>query len=150
MKQPFTIRNATPQDMPEIIELCAAHAEYEKAEYNREGKQDELYKHLFQSGNELNCLVVEQETELIGYATFIKQFSTWDAAFYVYLDCLYLKEKVRGQGIGVQLMAKIKEFSTDQNCIAVQWQTPTFNEPAIRFYNRLGATAKSKQRFTWD
>jgi GNAT superfamily N-acetyltransferase len=92
-------------------------------------------------------LVVEKENTLIGYATFMKQFSTWDADFYIYLDCLYLKETSRGKGLGKIIMEMIKEYSKVENCTHIQWQTPNFNKKAIQFYLKIGATAKTKERF---
>jgi L-amino acid N-acyltransferase YncA len=46
------------------------------------------------------CLVVEWNHKLAGYASYTKQFSTWDAFYYIYMDCLFLTEKSRGFGIG--------------------------------------------------
>ena len=143
------IRNAIKEDVPQIIELCKAHAAYEQSNYKIEGKSENLIKYLFKESNGLQCLVVEQDEVLVGYTTFIKQFSTWDADYYLYLDCLFLKEETRGIGIGKQLMLKVKEYAVSENCIAVQWQTPEFNKRAIKFYKNLGAKSLSKERFTW-
>jgi len=143
------IRNAIEKDIPQIIELCKAHAKYEQSSYKTEGKAECLTKYLFEEPNGLQCFVVEQDEILVGYATFIKQFSTWDADYYLYLDCLFLKEETRGKGIGKQLMLKVKDFATSESCIAVQWQTPDFNTRAIKFYKNLGATSLTKERFFW-
>lgn len=77
----------------------------------------------------------------------MKQFSTWDAAFYVYMDCLYLLDEWRGFGMGESLIEKIKEESKKLDCSLIQWQTPNFNTRAIKFYNRIGAYSKTKERF---
>lgn len=145
----YNIRFAVEEDIPQILELCAAHAEFEKANYDATGKAERLIEHLFTSKSGMKCLVVEANKELVGYATFIKQFSTWDANYYVYLDCLFMKDKTRGQGLGLQLMEEIKAYAQKENCNLIQWQTPAFNANAIRFYERLGGTSKSKERFTW-
>ena len=80
----------------------------------------------------------------------MKQFSTWDANFYIYLDCLYLKENTRGKGLGKMIMEKIKEYGKSNNCNIIQWQTPDFNKKAITFYNKIGGKSKSKERFYLD
>ena len=95
------------------------------------------------------CLLVESHQHIVGYATFIKQFSTWDAAFYLYLDCLYFESEARGLGLGKQVMQYLMTFAKAQNCSRIEWQTPDFNQPAIRFYQKLGAVPKTKERFTW-
>ena len=123
---------------------------YERAEFNPEGKASLLSGYLFGPHEVLKCLVAERNNLLVGYATFMKQFSTWDAAFYLYLDCLFLKEEVRGKGAGRQLMNKVKEYALEEGCKLIQWQTPDFNAGAIQFYQRLGAVSKTKERFFWQ
>ncbi|REL24017.1 GNAT family N-acetyltransferase [Rhodohalobacter sp. SW132] len=142
-----TIRFAKETDLAEIVELCHQHALYEKSEYDKTGKQEKLKTHLFCDQPHFNCLVAEVHNEVVGYATYIKQFATWDADFYIYMDCLFLNEKSRGYGIGEQIMNRIKEESQKMGCNLIQWQTPDFNTGAIRFYKRIGATSKSKERF---
>ena len=143
------IRNAIQKDVPAIIDLCQAHAAFEKADFDTTNKVELLSAHLFHPDGLVKCLVVEFENDIAGYATYMRQFSTWDAEFYIYLDCLYLKEKYRGQGLGKQLMQRIKADAKALNCNMIQWQTPDFNEKAIRFYQKLGAISKSKERFFW-
>lgn len=146
MKDPI-LRFAKRSDVADIVQLCAQHARYEKADYEAANKAEKLAKHLFAQSPSLYCLVVEQEGELIGYATYMKQFATWDADYYIYMDCLFMTEAARGFGIGEQLVNRIKEECRKLQCTHVQWQTPDFNERAITFYHRIGATSKSKERF---
>lgn len=141
------IRFAIEADIYQIIDLCEAHANYEQCEYSKTGKSAELLKSLFSDIPKLYCLVVEQENKLIGYATYTIQYSTWDAAEYIYMDCLYMYENARGFGLGEQLVEKIKEEGKKLSCNLVQWQTPDFNVRAIKFYKRIGATSKNKERF---
>ncbi len=144
------IRPARKDDIPQIIGLCEAHAEYEQSAYNRAGKAELLFDYLFQQEEVVNCLVVVEQEVLVGYATFMKQFSTWNAAHYLYMDCLFLHESARGKGIGQQLMAKLKAIAAQKGCAWLEWQTPVFNKKAVRFYHKIGATSKSKIRFNWD
>lgn len=143
------VRFAKPEDINAIIELCELHAAFEKAAYNTLNKTKILVEHLFGSHPVLKCLVVEAHNKIFGYATFMKQFSTWNADFYIYLDCLFLKEETRGRGVGIQIMDAIKLYATSENCKTIEWQTPYFNDGAIKFYKRLGAQSKSKERFFW-
>lgn len=141
------IRFARKKDLPQIIALCKEHAEHEKAKYDPTSKSTLLSNSIFGQNPVLKCLVVEDDNIIIGYATFTKQFSTWDASFYIYLDCLFLKEQTRGKGLGKVIMEKVKKYGKTQNCHLIQWQTPYFNERAIEFYNKIGAKSKSKERF---
>ena len=144
------IRFAEENDITQLIDLCEAHAIYEKVVFDRENKEELLSKCIFESKYGIKCLVVEENNALMGYATFVKQFSTWDAEFYVYLDCLYLTEETRGKGIGGKIMNRIKQYAVAEGCNVIQWQTPYFNTDAIRFYKKIGGKSKTKERFFWE
>ncbi|MGB1205297.1 MAG: GNAT family N-acetyltransferase [Chitinophagales bacterium] len=143
-----TIRFAKPEDLPQLIELVKAHAIFEEADALETKNLNRLNDYIFKT-EILKCLVAEQDEKLIGYATFIKQFSTWNVNYYLYLDCLYLNEKTRGKGFGTAIMEAIKEYAKAENCKIIQWQTPDFNKKAIQFYNKIGAKSLAKERFMW-
>ena len=130
-----------------MVCLCKLHASFEKSKYNPHMKEEKLVQHLFATSPSLFALVVEKNKNLIGYATYMKQFSTWDAENYIYLDCLFLDERSRGLGIGKKIMQRIQEERQKLDCSLMQWQTPKFNKRAIKFYHTIGATKKSKERF---
>ena len=144
------IRYVLPSDIKQLVVLCEEHAQYEKAKFINQNNASKLKQALFSKPSKLSCLVVENNDQLVGYATFMIQFSTWDSKEYFYLDCLYLREEYRGQGIGADLMQKVKDIALGQNCSSIQWQTPLFNKRAVQFYQRLGAESKEKIRFFWE
>lgn len=141
------IRFANKADLDALVGLCLLHAIFEKNEYDTENKKQKLSEHLFSENPSLFCLVVAHNDTIIGYATYMKQFSTWDCAFYMYLDCLFLIQESRGFGTGVKLMDRIKQESVKLNCELIQWQTPDFNLRAIKFYDRIGGVSKRKERY---
>ena len=148
MSKNYQIRFVKKSDLDNVIQLCKLHADFEKAFYSIENKVSLLENALFFTNKSgLYCLVVEKENKLIGYATYIKQFSTWDVDYYLYLDCLFLTEDSRGFGIGEHLMNRIKVEANKLNCSSIQWQTPEFNTRAIKFYDRIGGVSKTKQRY---
>jgi ribosomal protein S18 acetylase RimI-like enzyme len=146
------IRWARPDDLEEIIELCAEHAHFERAIYSREGKRELLLRYLFGQAPRAKCLVVERVDggPLAGYATFTLEFSTWDAAEFVHVDCLYLRPSVRNRSLGWQIGKRIANEILAMGVRHVQFQTPSFNEPAIRIYQAMGASRKDKARFYGD
>jgi ribosomal protein S18 acetylase RimI-like enzyme len=87
---------------------------------------------------------------IVGYCSYTFDFSTWDARYFLHLDCLFIEEGFRGMSIGEKLITQVIFIAKQRKCVNVQWQTPIFNEGAIRFYKRIGATGKEKQRFTFD
>lgn len=143
----YKIRRATALDMDEIISLCNEHAEYEGATFLKDGKMERLSQFLFTDKPAIHCLIAEGNHGIVGYATYAFEFSTWDACYYTHLDCLYLRAAARGLGIGEALVREIAKQTNANGLHQMQWQTPSSNERAIRFYHRLGARAKEKLRF---
>lgn len=147
----YRIRSAEPKDIDEIIKLCAEHAEFEKADYSAEGKAEKLADLLFSAEAPLVSLIAENERgEILGYATFTPEISTWDADFYIYIDCLFLRPHARNFGIGEHIIREIARFARGSNCRQIQWHTPIFNERAISFYDRIGVASREKMRFYLD
>jgi GNAT superfamily N-acetyltransferase len=141
------VRSIQPSDLSALVELCAEHADFEKASYSSKGKAELLNLALFELPQRLYAWVVERDEGLVGYATATLEFSTWDAAYFLHMDCLYLKPEARGRGLGEQLVHEVAKVAKAKNCVNVQWQTPEWNTRAMNFYKRLGATSKNKVRF---
>lgn len=154
-----TIRLLETRDLPEFVALCEEHATYERADWIPRDRIGALQSLLIDSDT-ARCWVVEarggeeqvldRQDRLAGFATASLELSTWDAAHYLHLDCLYLRESYRGQGLGRALFARVAAEVEKLGAINLQWQTPGWNEDAIRFYQRLGASSKPKLRLTLD
>lgn len=100
------IRPCRPEDLSSLVILCGKHAAHERAPYNPAGKDTLLLDALFGDGSEpcgdrsqlsspapkLHCLVVAADRNLIGYATYTFDFSTWEARPFLYMVCLFLEE----------------------------------------------------------
>ena len=147
MEKSIIIRPVKTNELPEILQLCALHAEYERLPFQVNGQVSALEKDIFSASPKLYCLVAEVKGHIIAYATYMKQYATWNAEEYIYLDCLFVIEEFRSDGIGEELMKQIRKHSAELGCSLMQWQTPEFNKRAIKFYRRMGAHSKSKERF---
>lgn len=146
----FVIREAQPGDLDALLGLCRAHAEYERAPIAFDGWTQRQHAAMFHSQPRLRCLVVGSGTRVEGYATFTRDFSTWRAAEYLHVDCVYVSEGSRGRGMGAALMGAIAREAAGLGITHLEWQTPSWNLPAVRFYERLGAMAVPKVRFAWN
>ncbi|MFJ8111736.1 GNAT family N-acetyltransferase [Streptomyces sp. NPDC096132] len=144
------VRHAERADLPRVAELAARHAEYEKAAPPAPGLAERLAVLLFDTpAPRLRCLVAELPGgEVVGYATCAPELSTWDGREYLHLDCLFLAPGHRGLGLGALLMNAVTEQARTLGLPEVQWQTPAWNQGAIRFYDRLGARGQDKRRFS--
>lgn len=147
------IRYATPSDIPKLNTLIELHVQLEtqrdtSATIPQHPRSlESLTQLLFGVEPKVHCWVVEVDGEVMGYATYAIQFSTWHSQKYMYLDCLFLDETIRGQGIGKEVMSRIASVAEQLNCQFVEWQTPAWNQNAIQFYSQLSATARTKSRF---
>ncbi|GAA1365490.1 GNAT family N-acetyltransferase [Streptomyces beijiangensis] len=145
------VRRARPADLARIGELIAEHAAYEQATPPPEGSLERLGAALFDLPDEprIRCLVAEgPEGEIVGYATCAPEFSTWQGREYLHMDCLYLCPGQRGLGLGARLMEAVVAEARALGIGEVQWQTPEWNEGAIRFYDRTGARSSRKLRYS--
>jgi GNAT superfamily N-acetyltransferase len=69
---------------------------------------------------------------------------------YLHMDCIYLEPPYRANGIGTWIMGMLVDYSKKLGIEQIQWQTPTWNSDAMKFYNSLGAKGKEKVRYTLD
>jgi ribosomal protein S18 acetylase RimI-like enzyme len=146
MHQPV-IRRAVPSDLPAIAALCVEHAAYEGVHYDRHPDPDALRAALFGHAAPLLCWVAELDGAVAAYATATREFSTWEARYYLHMDCLFLRPQARGNGLGERLMGALATDAAGLGCRDMQWQTPVSNVRAASFYRRIGGQSKDKLRF---
>ncbi|MFI6880334.1 GNAT family N-acetyltransferase [Streptomyces sp. NPDC050400] len=147
----MTVRHARPADLPRIAELAAEHAAYERAAPPAPDLARRLGTLLFDTPTPRLRLLVAEAPDggpLVGYASCAPELSTWQGREYLHMDCLFLSEAARGSGTGALLMAAVAAEARALGLDEIQWQTPTWNEGAARFYDRVGAHAKEKLRYT--
>ena len=141
------VRQAVAGDIPVLLALMDSHARYEGAEPITAAARARFPGLLAdQSDNWIYVLVSGEE--VVGYAAFNLATSTWRSARYLHMDCLYIDETCRGLGGGLMLVKEGEALARTLGITTLEWQTPVDNEGAIRFYERCGATAKPKLRFT--
>ncbi len=137
-----------PADLDALVALCAEHAEYEQARFENTGQRERLTDAFFGPLPRLLGWTVGEPTSLLGYATATVDFSTWSAMRYLHMDCLYVRADARGRGLGQLLLGAVRDAAAVRGIREVQWQTPQWNTDAQRFYQRFGAGALPKQRYT--
>ena len=91
-----------------------------------------------------------REDKLLGFATSRPEFSTWDAAYYLHLTCLYLRPELRSRSVSRRGVSAIGHEAPRPGPGRIQWQTPVINTNTIVFHRRLGTTEKYKVRFYLD
>jgi len=134
------IRDATPDDMSDVLKLITELAIYEKAPNAVVNSVEALIKDGFSIDKSFDCVVAEILNEgIVGFALFFTGYSTWKGKT-LYLEDLLVTQKFRGLGIGKKLFLKVKEEAINRNVRRMDWQVLDWNEPAITFYKKLGAS----------
>lgn len=146
------IRPVAPTDLPALVDLCRRHADYENLPFREDGQVERWRDAFFGDAPRLYGWVVEEpgSGRLIGYMTAVLDYATWAARPFVYMDCLYLSDEVRGRGLGRRLIERLRVFMREQGCLTAEWHTPPENEIGIGFYRRIGAAERPKLRFFLD
>ena len=140
MTSAFTLRAATRGDVPEILRLIGALAEYEKLSAMAVGTEAMLAEQLFGNRPAAECLVAERGGRAVGFALFFTTFSTFLCKPGLYLEDLFVEPEQRGHGIGKALLARLAALAVERGCGRFEWRVLDWNEPSIKFYQSLGAT----------
>jgi GNAT superfamily N-acetyltransferase len=69
-------------------------------------------------------------------------FSTFLMQPGIYLEDLFVLPDYRGSGIGKALLAHLGQVAVERGCGRLEWQVLDWNQPAIDFYQRMGAQMK--------
>jgi GNAT superfamily N-acetyltransferase len=137
----FTIRPAVAADVPLILEFIKGLAEYEKLTHEVTATEGLLRETLFGPRQVAEVILGEYRGEPVGFALFFHNYSTFLGRPGIYLEDLFVKPEMRGRGFGKVLLTYLAKLATERKCGRVEWAVLDWNEPAIRFYKKLGAVA---------
>lgn len=133
------IRPATEEDAELIFGLIVELAEYEKLADKVAGDAEVLRHSLFERGD-AEALVLELTGEAVGYAIFFTTFSTFECRSGIWLEDVYVQPQHRRGGIGRAVMEHLAGLALERGHVRLEWCALEWNEPALRFYDGLGAT----------
>lgn len=133
------IRPATSADVPAIIRLIRALADYEKLSHQVVLDEERLREHLFGARPYAEVLLAEEAGDVVGYALYFHSYSTFLARPSLYLEDLFVLPERRGRGHGKALLARLARIAVERDCGRFEWMVLDWNTPAIRFYESLGA-----------
>jgi len=135
------IRAAGERDVPLILSFIRQLSEYEKLLHECVVTEDILRETLFASKPSAEVLLGFAETEPAGFAVFFHNFSTFLGRPGIYLEDLFVRPEMRGRGYGKALLGHLAKLAIERRCGRLEWSVLDWNEPAIQFYNKLGAIA---------
>ena len=135
----LTLRPANPDDIPTIVDLINALADYERLRHESNPDAEALRAHLFGPRPYCEVILAEWGGQVAGFALFFHNYSTFLARPGIYLEDLFVLPDLRGRGIGKALLQQLARLAVDRGCGRLEWSVLDWNAPAIGFYKRLGA-----------
>lgn len=139
-----TIRPARPGDEKLLIDLIRELAVYEKAPEEAVATPELIHQALFGERPTAEAVIAEWDGQPAGFALFFHNFSTWLGKPGLYLEDLFVREAMRGKGIGKALLLHLAGIARERGCGRMEWSVLDWNSPAIDFYQSLGARPQSE------
>jgi len=133
------IRKATEADVPVIAWFIRQLAEYERLLQETVMTEEILRESLFGSRSSAEVLLGYHEDKPVAFAVFFHNFSTFLGRRGLYLEDLFVIPEMRGKGFGRALLVHLARIARERNCGRFEWAVLDWNNPAIDFYEKLGA-----------
>lgn len=140
------IRPATPQDVPLILQFIRDLAEFEREPDAVKATEAMLHDALYGPTAVAEAVIAEIEGKPMGFALFFRNFSTWTGKTGLYLEDLYVTPEARGAGVGTALLRHLAKIAHDRGYGRFEWAVLDWNQPAIDFYEKMGAQAMDEWR----
>lgn len=136
------IRDVVPDDVDAVVAMVHDLAVYEKAAHECHLSATQLRTALFGERPSLfGHVATDADGDVVGFALWFLNFSTWDGVPGVYLEDLYVRQEHRGSGHGKALLANLAAVCTERGYSRLTWWVLDWNAPSIGFYRSLGAEA---------
>jgi len=133
------IRPAVREDVPLLLELIGALADYERLRDELHATPELLETHLFGACPAAEALIAERDGEAVGYALVLQTFSTFLARPGLWLEDLFVLPAHRRARVGGALLAHVARMAVARGCGRLEWSALDWNEPALAFYRGIGA-----------
>jgi len=133
------IRPADAEDSALILRFITDLAIYEKAGDAVIATESDIRQSLFGKDSTTSALICEIDHRPVGFAVYFFNYSTWLGKKGLYLEDLYVSPETRGKGAGKALLKHLAKIAVSNNCGRFEWSVIDWNEPAIKFYQSIGA-----------
>jgi GNAT superfamily N-acetyltransferase len=135
----LTIRPARPGEAGLVLAFVRELAEYEKLTHTVVATEAVLDAVLFAEQPRVFCEFAEWNGEVVGFAVWLLDYSTFTGRHGIYLEDLFVRPAYRGKGIGKALMIHLARRCVENGWARFQWSVLDWNTPSIDFYKSLGA-----------
>ena len=138
------IRKANINDSSLILNFVNELAAYEKAQDKVTATVEDIEKNLFDKNTTTEAVICLLDNKPIGFAVYFLNFSTWLGKNGLYLEDLYISPRFRGYGAGKKILKYLAVMAVEYNCGRFEWSVLDWNEPAIKFYESIGAKSQNE------
>jgi GNAT superfamily N-acetyltransferase len=136
------IREAVIGDVTLLLQFIRDLAEYEHLGDKMEATAEGLRQTIFIE-KRAEALIAEYDGDAAGFALFFHNYSTFKGKSGIYLEDLFVNQKLRGNGIGKALLQKLTDIAARRGCGRLEWSCLNWNTPSIEFYKNMGAVPLS-------
>ncbi|HEY8910183.1 MAG TPA: GNAT family N-acetyltransferase [Desulfosporosinus sp.] len=135
----FNLRFAERNDVALILDFIRELADYENMSQDVVATEEVLRESLFER-KIAEVIIGEFQDKPVCFVLFFYNFSTFIGKPGIYLEDLFVKPEMRGQGLGKIMLSYLAKLAIERNCGRLEWACLDWNDPSIKFYKHLGAT----------
>jgi GNAT superfamily N-acetyltransferase len=135
----ISITPATESDVPVILDFIRKLAEYEKLSHLVVATESDIHKNVFGPNPVAEVLLAYWDGVPVGFALYLRNFSTFLGQAGIYLEDLFVEPAHRGKGIGKALLIRLAKIAVERGYGRLEWAVLDWNTPSIEFYRSLGA-----------
>ena len=140
----ITVRPARAEDSALVLDFIQQLARYEKLEHECIATAEQIRETLFGPNAKAESLLAFEGENPAGFAVYFYSYSTFLAKPGLYLEDLFVKPELRGRGVGKRIFLELLRIAAKNDCGRFEWSVLDWNEPAIKFYESLGAKAQAE------
>lgn len=130
---------ATPDDVPALLGMVRELAEFERLLHAVDADEPLFHEALFGSHPACEAVLARVGGDVVGFALYFHNFSTFRGRRGLYLEDLYVRPSARGQGVGKALLLHLGRLAVQRGCARFEWSVLDWNQRAIDFYRSMGA-----------
>ena len=136
----IVLRDAAPTDIPDVLRLVRGLAEYERLLHEAVATEAAFEASMFGPVPRAYAILADVPgRRAVGMALWYYTFSTFTGRPDLFLEDLFVEPEHRGTGIGLALLRNLAQRAVAEDCRRIEWRVLNWNEPSIKFYERLGA-----------
>ncbi len=125
-------------EIPLLYAMIAELAKFEKLSDALVGGEDDLRRSIFER-KAARALIARVGEEVVGYAVWCYNFSTFECKPGLYLEDIYIRPEHRRKGYGEVILRFLAALAVREDCARMEWVVLDWNRPAIEFYAKMGA-----------